>query len=269
MKKLRIMKKMLVWFFFVFMSLFIILPLISLVIWSFTKLWPWPQLFPETLSLESWSYLFSGSGRAFEGLCNSMIVAVITVILNILLGFPAAKVLSQKQFYGKGIIFIILLSPLFIPITVSIMGMHQIAIQMDFLNDYLSTAIAHTLVTLPYFIVMLWYQFKLMGLKLQEAAHSLGASQMKVFFWIELPLITPAILLSCLLVMVISLSQYLPTWIMSGGTLMTLPLLIFPFASSGNASIVAVYSIWFFVPVLILVTIYYVLLKLYNKRLSG
>ena len=60
--------------------------------------------------------------------------------------------------------------------------------------------------------------------------------------------------------------QYLPTWIMSGGTLMTLPLIIFPFASSGNASMVAVYCLWFFVPVIVLVLIYYVFLKWYNKR---
>lgn len=268
MKKLSIMKKILIGFFFIFMSLFIILPFISLIIWSFTKLWPWPQLFPETLSLDSWAYLFSGSGRAFEGLYNSITVALLTVALNILLGFPAAKVLSQKQFVGKGIVFLFLLSPLFLPMTVSIMGMHQMAIRMDFLHDYMGVAIAHTLVTLPYTIIMLWYQFRLMGMKLQEAAHSLGASWRNVFLWIELPLMAPAILLSCLLVVVISFSQYLPTWIMSGGTLMTLPLLIFPFAGSGNASIVAVYSIWFFVPILMLVTVYYFLLKLYNKRFS-
>ena len=76
-------------------------------------------------------------------------------------------------------------------------------------------------------------------------------------------------MLACLLVVVISMSQYLPTWIMSGGTLMTLPLIIFPFASSGNASMVAVYCLWFFVPVIVLVLIYYVFLKWYNKRVFG
>ncbi|WP_071396534.1 ABC transporter permease [Bacillus tuaregi] len=251
------------------MSLFIILPFISVIIWSFTKLWPWPELFPKQWNLDSWHYLFSPSGRALEALTNSLLVAGITVLLNILLGFPAAKALSQKSFTGKGGVFIVLLSPLFIPLTVSVMGLHHLSLHFDFLSDYISVALVHSLITMPYFIVMLWYQFNQLGGKLQEAALSLGAGGWKIFIWIELPLLLPALLLSCLLVVVISMSQYLPTWIMSGGTLMTLPLIIFPFASSGNASIVAVYSLWFFVPVILLVLVYYILLKWCNKKILG
>ena len=263
------LKKVSILLFFLFMGLFMILPIIPLIFWSFTKLWPWPQLIPETFSLESWEYLFSDTGRAFEGLFNSLTVMILTVVGNILLGLPAAKSLSQTEFFGKGFAFIVVLSPLFIPMTVSIMGIHQIAIQLDFLHDYFHVAIAHMLVTMPYFIVMLWYQYKLLGLKLQEAAYSLGAGSLKTFLWIELPLITPALLLACLLVSVISLSQYLPTWIMSGGTLLTLPLIIFPYANSGNASIVSVYSIWFFLPVFILVSLYFVCMQIHHSKKSG
>ena len=263
------LKKVSIWLFFLFMGLFMILPIIPLIFWSFTKLWPWPQLIPETFSLASWKYLFSGSGRAFEGLFNSLAVMILTVGGNILLGLPAAKSLSQREFFGRGFAFIVLLSPLFIPMTVSIMGIHGIAIQLDFLHGYFHVAMAHMLVTMPYFIVMLWYQYKLLGLKLQEAAFSLGAGRLKTFLWIELPLITPALLLACLMVSVISLSQYLPTWIMSGGTLLTLPLIIFPYASSGNASIVSVYSIWFLLPVFILVSLYFVCMKIHHKKISG
>ncbi|MBM4762964.1 spermidine/putrescine ABC transporter permease [Bacillus sp. B15-48] len=268
MGKINHLKKAFISFCFVGMCLFITLPFFSLLIWSFTKLWPWPELFPAKLSLDSWRYLFSPSGRAFEGLFNSIIIAIITVCFNIVLGFPAARTLSQQAFNGKGLIFALLLSPLFIPMTVSVMGLHHLAIRMDFLPTFVGVVLTHTIITLPYFIVMLWYQFNLLGFKLQEAAKSLGASRWKVFLWVELPLVIPAILVASLLVIVISMSQYLPTWIMSGGTLMTLPLIIFPFANSGNASIVAVYSIWFFVPVIFLVLIYYVLLKWYNKKFT-
>ncbi len=271
MERLTFGKNWPVGLFFFGLSLFILLPFISLLIWSVTKLWPWPNLFPDQLSLDSWNYLFSQSGRGFEALYNSLVVAGITVIGNLLLGLPAAKILSQKQFFGKGFVFITLLSPLFIPLTVSVMGLHEITISFGFLPDFLSVAIAHILVTLPYFVAMVAYQFKLMGPKLQEAAMSLGASQRKVFWWVELPQLLPTILLACLFVIIISLSQYLPTWIMSGGTLLTLPLVIFPFASSGNASIVSAYSIWFFVPVMILVLSYYLLSRLvwFGKKGRG
>lgn len=255
--------------FFFLLSLFIVLPFITLVIWSVTKLWPWPSLLPETFSFDSWNYLFSKSGRAFEGLFNSLVVGGITVLGNILLGLPAAKVLSRKSFFGKTFAFIMLLSPLFIPVTVVVMGLHEIAIQIEFLNDYILVAIAHIFITLPYFITMVAYQFLLMGTKMQEAARSLGASGRQVFIWIELPQLFPALLLALVFVSIISFSQYLPTWIMSGGTLMTLPLIIFPFASSGNASIVAAYSIWFFLPIMVLVLVYFFITIKLQKKIEG
>jgi putative spermidine/putrescine transport system permease protein len=269
MGRVKMFRRLLIWCFFILMSLFILLPFISIILWSFTKLWPWPELLPKRISLDSWKYVFSPSGRAVEGLFNSLIIAGLTVVFNLVIGFPAAKTLSHHQFKGKGLVFALLLSPLFIPMTVSIMGLHHLSIRMDFMNDYFSISFTHTLITLPYFIVMIWYQYNRMGVKMQEAARLLGANSWRIFLWIELPLLIPALLLASLLVVVISMSQYLPTWIMSGGTLMTLPLIIFPFASSGNASMVAVYCLLFFVPVLIMVFIYYLLLKWYNKRFFG
>lgn len=252
--------------FIIVLILFLCFPFIPFIVWSFTKQWPWPQLIPETWSLDSWTYLFSPSGRAIEGLINSLIVAISTLIGNLLLGIPAARVLAQKSFKGQGFMFITLLSPLFIPFTVAIMGLHSIALKLDFLNVYVSVTIAHMVITLPYFIASIWFQYRLIGTKLQEAAKVLGANSWRVFQWIEWPLLIPAVLLGSLLVIIISMSQYLPTWIMSGGTLLTLPLIIFPFANNGNASIVSAYSILFFLPIIFLVMVYYILLQIQSKK---
>lgn len=248
------------------LTLFLVLPFIPLIVWSFTKQWPWPLLLPEKWSLDSWNYLFSVSGRAGAGLLNSWIVASLTLCGNLLLGIPAARGLAQNEIKGKKVIFTILLAPMFIPYTVSIIGMHDFAIRFDFLNEYISVALAHLLVTLPYFIATIWFQFRLIGNKLQEAAFSLGASKWKIFIWIEAPLLIPSVLLGSFLVIVISFSQYLPTWIMSGGTLQTIPLVIFPFANSGNSSIVAAYSLLFFIPILFLLLVYYLLLRINSRK---
>ncbi|MEH7075260.1 ABC transporter permease [Neobacillus drentensis] len=252
--------------FITLLTLFLIFPFIPLIIWSFTKHWPWPLLLPEEWNISSWKYLLSVSGRALEGLSNSLIVASLTLLGNLLLGIPAAKVLAQIEFIGKKAVFSTLLAPLFIPYTVSIIGMHDFAIRFTLLNEYVSVAFAHLIVTLPYFIATIWFQFRLIGNKLQEAAVSLGANRWKVFLWIEAPLLLPSVLLGSFLVVVISLSQYLPTWIMSGGTLLTMPLIIFPFANSGDSSIVAAYSLLFFVPVLLLLMVYFLLVRINAKN---
>src|SRR4051794_20563522 len=89
----------------VIFALFLCLPFIPLVIWSFTKHWPWPLLLPEKWSYESWHYLFSISGNAWEGIFNSLIIAAITLIGNLILGIPASRALAQNDFIGKRIVF--------------------------------------------------------------------------------------------------------------------------------------------------------------------
>ncbi|MFF2446100.1 ABC transporter permease [Neobacillus sp. NPDC058068] len=195
-----------------------------------------------------------------------MIVAVLTLVGNIVLGLPAARALAQNKFRGKMIVFSTLLAPIFIPYTVSIMGMYDFAIRLDFINDYISVAFAHLIITLPYYVATIWFQYRLIGEKYQEAAASLGAGVWKIFFWIEWPLLLPAMLLGSFLVVIISFSQYLPTWIMSGGTLMTIPLVIFPFASSGNSSIVSAYSLLFFIPILALLLVYFLLMRINSRK---
>lgn len=234
----------------------LLLPLIPLFLWSLTAYWPWPSLWPFRWSTDAWQYLLSPGGRAWEGLYNSLAVAGLTWLFNLLLGIPAARVLAQRVFPGRGPVFALVLMPLFVPSTVAVMGLYTLFIPLSGTSPYLGVSLSHVLPTLPYFVAALWYQFRLLGTDLGEAARNLGANPWQVFWWVEFPQILPGLLLASLLVFLISLSQYVPTWIMSGGTLLTLPLLIYPFAESGNASVVAAYSVWFFWPILLLLGAY-------------
>lgn len=247
-------------------SIIFILPFIIIIIWSFTKQWPWPRLFPENLTFDSWRYIFSPTGQAWRGLMNSTHIAFWTLLFNLCLAIPAAKAMVQRSFIGKGLAYLILLSPLFIPITAAVMGLHLVAIRLHWLPDVIAVSLAHTIITFPYMFAVVWFQFRLLGSTLQEAAKSLGASSWQTFFLIELPLVRQAIYLGSLLVIIVSFSQYIPTWIMSGGAMVTLPMIIFPFADSGNSSIVAAYSLWFFIPIMLVVICYLFLLKMASGK---
>lgn len=253
------------WFFLIVVILFLVVPFIPLMIWSMTKHWPWPLLLPQDFTWAAWVYIFSPSGRGLGGLLNSLIIAFLTLAINIVLGIPAARILAQRQFIGKMFVFLVFLSPLFVPFTASMIGMYSFSMEMDFLNEYVRVTLAHVLITIPYFIATVWYQYKSLGTDMLEAAKSLGANVWQILLWIELPQLIPALSLGSVFVFIISLSQYLPTWIMSGGTMLTLPVIIFPFASSGDASIVAAYSLWFFVPIISMVIIHFFILRIHKR----
>ncbi|MGA9288408.1 MAG: ABC transporter permease, partial [Anaerobacillus sp.] len=78
-----------------------------------------------------------------------------------------------------------------------------------------------------------------------EQASVLGAGILVRFMTISLPLLLPSIRSLMLLTFVISLGQYALTAIIGGGTVMTLPLLYYPYFSSSNEAIVAGFSLLF------------------------
>lgn len=73
----------------------------------------------------------------------------------------------------------------------------------------------------------------------------LGAGRLKRFRYIVLPHLMPGIIAGVGLSMLVSLSQYLITFLIGGGRVVTIPILLFPFASSGDPTIAAAYTIVF------------------------
>jgi putative spermidine/putrescine transport system permease protein len=102
--------------------------------------------------------------------------------------------------------------------------------------------------------------------RLEEAARSLGASRLRAFAEVTLPLSLPGILAGSLLVFALSISSYVTPILMGGFQVMTLPILIYQQVSASfNLGFAAALG-------LVLLTVSIVLVIGYNHvlgRLSG
>jgi putative spermidine/putrescine transport system permease protein len=88
----------------------------------------------------------------------------------------------------------------------------------------------------------------------EEQARSLGASGIKTFWYVTLPAILPGIIVGGLFAFLISWSQYILTLLIGGGRVVTLPLLLFNFATSGRNDITGAIAMIYILPgILILV----------------
>ncbi|MFD2673276.1 ABC transporter permease [Marinicrinis sediminis] len=221
------------------------LPLVPLFLGAFSLRMPWPQLIPDSWSLRAWTYMFSSSSGTGEAIITSIGIAMIVTLINLILAIPAADALSRYQFKGKRWIEAVLYAPIIIPAFVSVMGMHLTFIRLGLTESVFGVVLAHLSPSLPYMIRALMISFGTLGFEWEEQGRMLGAGRFQRFRWIVLPHILPGIIAGSGLSMLVSLSQYLITFLVGGGQVVTIPILLFPFASGGDPTIAAAYTLVF------------------------
>lgn len=228
--------------------LFLTLPFISIILWSIGKDWSWPNLLPAEWSGQAWQYLIANHGNMLEATFSSFWLAAVVTVLVTIISIPAAKTLALDQFRGKKLIEILIFLPIIVPPIAVVMGVHHIFIKAGIADTFFGVVMAHLIPTTPYMVRVLKTVYAVVGDKMEEQSKALGANGWQTFRYITFPMIVPGIITGGVLVFLISLSQYLLTFLIGGGRILTLPLLLLPYVNSGNRPLAAVLSLIFTVP---------------------
>ena len=236
------------WLTIAIITVSVAMPLTSLLVRSFAFRWLFPDLLPSEWGLDAWSYVFSEESRVFESLFNSLKVALLVTSMAILVGLPASRALGQHDFKGKKAVEWILMAPIIVPAMVAVMGIHIVFIKLRLTGSIFGVALTHLIPATPYFVLVMSSVFANYGTALEETARSLGANKFRVFYHVTLPAISSGLFVAGLFTFLISWSQYVTTLLIGGGTFLTLPLVLFPFLSGGNAAIAASITLVFVAP---------------------
>lgn len=227
------------------------LPLLALLVWSFTFRWTFPDVLPSEWGVNAWSYTLSESSRVFEGLGNSLAIGVIVTALALLIGLPASRALGLSTFRGKSFVEWILMMPIIVPAIVATMGIHVLFIRLGLANTLLGVALVHLIPTIPYFVLVMASVFANYGTELEETARTLGAGPIQVFLHVTLPAVGPGLLVASMFTFLVSWSQYVTTLLIGGGRTITLPLVLFPFIAGANHTVAAAISLVFVAPAIL------------------
>lgn len=238
----------------VMVLIYMVLPLVLLLMMSFSKVWRWPELFPQNWDLQAWQYVFSPNTNTWQILFTSLWIAMIVALINLFIALPAAEVLARRNFVGKLWVEGLLMAPLIVSPIVSMMGFHSLFIWFGWSDTLFGVVLAHLIPTFPYMLRCLMISYRTLGLQWEEQATMLSSSPRKRFMYVVLPHLLPGIVAGIGLSMLVSLSQYLVTFLIGGGQVMTISLVLFPYVNQGDSEIAAVYSVLF--SVLALVSLY-------------
>jgi spermidine/putrescine transport system permease protein len=120
----------------------------------------------------------------------------------------ASLALTRRRFRGKSAVSALLLSPLVIPYLVFGISLLLLFHRLGVPRSVLTVVIGHIVISLPYTILVLAPRLDQIDASLEEAAFDLGASRLRTFRSITLPLILPAVVSAFLIAFTTSFDEY-------------------------------------------------------------
>ena len=185
---------------------FLYAPIAILLIFSFNdSVLP---TFPLTGFTLSWYRQFLTDPDLTGALETSAIVAALSSLGAVLLGTLSSIALARRRFAGKAAVSALLLSPLVIPYVVFGISLLLLFHSLGIPRSILTVVIGHIVISLPYTILVLVPRLEQIDVSLEEAAFDLGASRLRTFRSIVLPLILPAIVSAFLIALTTSFDEY-------------------------------------------------------------
>lgn len=218
--------------FFLFIGFaFLYIPIISLVVFSFNDsalASSWSGFsFRWYVSLFQDSALLSAAWLSFK-------IAILSATAAVVVGTWAGYVLARKgPFKGFALYIGMLNAPLVIPDVILGISLLLMIIEIRNLtgfpeaNGIFTIWLGHVTLCIAYVSVVVSSRVRELDRSLEEAALDLGATPMRVFFSITLPLIAPALISAWLLAFTLSLDDVVIASFLNGPGFTTLPIEVF------------------------------------------
>lgn len=181
---------------------------------------------PRTFSFELYERFFS-SPVWTGSLVESLIVGCGTAMLATLIGSLAAFGLVRGAFPGQKLVGVILLSPILVPSIVIALGVYFYFSQLGLIGTTSGLVLAHSLLTIPYVIVVVTSGLKQIDQNVETAAAVMGATPMAIYTRVVVPQIWYSLASAFLFAFLISFDEVVISWFIAGTSATTLPVVMY------------------------------------------
>ena len=222
---------------------------------------------PEAYSLR-WYREIGADQKWILAIRNSFIVGIAAALLATALGTLAAVGLSSPWMPYRRLITAILLSPMIVPLIIIAAGMFFFYTNFNLVSTYAGLIIAHAALGVPFVIITVTATLSGFDRSLFSAGLSLGASPVRVFFDVVIPIIRPGVISGGLFAFVTSFDEVVLVLFLAGPEQRTIPRQMFSgLREQINPTILAVATLLVLLSITLLVTLE--ILRRRSERLRG
>jgi putative spermidine/putrescine transport system permease protein len=180
---------------------------------------------PSSLSLQ-WFDRFFSNLQWQRALASSLIIGAIACICSTTIGFFAAYAFLRSEFPGKKLLLSLMLTPVIVPSIITAIAMYYLAGKLGLIGNYLWLGLCHAVIAMPIVLLILLAALHAVDPDLERAALGLGASRLRVFCQVVLPIALPGVLSAALFAFLASFDELLISLFLAGVRAQTLPVRI-------------------------------------------
>jgi spermidine/putrescine transport system permease protein len=204
--------------------LYIFIPIFVIVLFSFNKPAGKFNYTWQGFTLDNWADPFKYPALA-QALKMSIEVAAISTLIALVLGTLLAIALVRQRFRGNKAVETFLVLPLTAPEVVMGASLLTLFLDLGWATGFGTILIAHVAFEISFIAMTVRARVRGFDWTLEDASMDLGASPVRTFFKVTLPLIVPGIIAAGMLSFALSLDDFIITYFVSGSTV-TYPLFV-------------------------------------------
>lgn len=250
----RIAGRTLIVLFSAFMILFILGPLAWLAVHAFATSWTFPNLWPDGWTLHWFGTVFSdpGLGAAVQ---NSLVISPIVVLCSAVICLPAAYAFARHEFFARRTFLVGLFATNAFPKMGLFATLASLFYALNLMNTVVGIVIVQLLGTIVFMTWIPAAAFSAVPRSLEEAARDAGASKLRVFFRITLPMALPGILVAIVMSFLASFDEAQGTYLVGAPDYFTMPTEMYTLVLNYPKQVAAVFSILLSIPSVVLLLV--------------
>lgn len=186
-----------------FLLIFVVAPLLVIVYYAFTN-------GQGQFTLGNLIGFFTNP-NTLGTLCYSLALAFVTTCVCLLIAYPCAYILARSTWKMKHVILMIFVMPMWINFTLRTTALKEILNLIEgnlAFYPFLNSVIGMTYDFLPFMMLPLYTTLTKLDNSLLEAAQDLGATDIRAFLQVTLPLSVPGIISGVSMVFLPAMTNY-------------------------------------------------------------
>jgi len=199
---------------------FLCLPILIVVPMSFSSAQSL-QFPPPGFSLR-WYESFFGDSRWVDAGINSLVLAGAASTAALILGTLASYALVRGGIVGRRLLEANFIAPMIVPSIITALALFFLGARLDLLGSFLGLIVAHTVLVVPYVILLMTVAIQSFDQRIELVALTLGATKLRMLTRVLLPNLMPSAFAAWLFAFVVSFDEVVVTLFLAG-THFTIP----------------------------------------------
>ena len=235
-------------------AFYMILPILIVIPMSFSSA-EFLTFPPPGFSLK-WFQRYFSNDSWIRPTWDSFQVAVIAMVFSTAIGTLASIALVRTRIWGKAVVNTLILAPMIIPVIIVSIALYSFFVRLGLVGSRASLVLGHSLLCTPFVVITISASLKGFDETLEQAAMICGATRLRTFFSVTLPIIRPGIIAGALFAFIISFDEIVISMFLCGIETRTLPMKMWEgIRMEINPVIAAVSTLLIFLSVILLILV--------------